>query len=463
MMSNVDNQLMFQNQYAEQVVLANMLLRQDFLEICLEKLKGDDFSYGYNRIVFGCIKNMQKNNIPVGVIALDDYLQKTGEILNAGGQEYIYSLIENIPVSCSLESNISILKECSLRRNISDACSRANKVCREPGERSSSQILEDVERIITSEVVRNRPKNLASVDVQTSLSNVFDKIENGTIKEIGVKMQFQSLDTKLYGLKKSNLIIMAARPSMGKTTLAVNIAENIALNGGKVLFISLEMSHQDIASKIFSSIGNIDYEKFETGKFDEVDKRKIEEVIVKLKSAKLKINDLPNLTVLDIKSIARDTIKEFSGLDLIVIDYLGLIVPSNPMANKNEQVAGISGDLKRLSRELNVPVLCLCQINRGVETRVEKRPTNADLRDSGAIEQDADVIMFVFREGEYKKDVPQRERNKTEIIISKNRRGKTGLANLDFQGKYSRFVDYQQHVSEYCTDDTRVVNIWKKD
>lgn len=461
MMSSVDNLLMFQNQYAEQVVLANMLLRQDFLEVCLEKLKIDDFSYNYNRTVFGCIKNMQKNNIPVGVIALDDYLQKTGEILNAGGQEYIYSLIENIPVSCSLESNISILKECSLRRNIFDACSRAAKVCREPGERNSSQILEDIERIITSEVVRNRPKNLASVDIQESLLNVSEKIENGTIIESGVKTQFSSLDTKLYGLKKSNLIIMAARPSMGKTTLAINIAENIALNGGKVLFISLEMSQQDIASKILSSIGNIDYEKFETGEFDEIDKRKIEEVIIKLKSAKLKINDLPNLTVLDIKSIARDTIKEFSGLDLIVIDYLGLIVPSNPLANKNEQVAGISGDLKRLSRELNVPVLCLCQINRGVEARIEKRPINADLRDSGAIEQDADVITFVFREGEYKRDSTQEEKNKTEIIISKNRRGKTGVTNLHFQGNYSRFVD--DFESQRYVDNSRMANVWQRE
>lgn len=429
------------NEYIEQCLLAGMLQRSDFLERCLEALVEDDFCFKNNHIIFSAIKKMNDNKEVVNFFSMEDYLQKTEQLDKAGGREYLWSLVENLtPNITNIEPNINILKSCTIRRNISDACFKAGNICFFPGEKNVSQMLEEVEREVFSVIQNNRPRLSNVFSIQGCLSELANELEMQKENDECLQTGFKNVDHLLGPLERGELIIVAGRPSMGKTTFALNIISNFLMSDKKVVFFSLEMPRKQITAKITASLGGFELKSVFRKNFDSnEDWRKYSLAVSKLHKKKFSINDDGCLTVLDIKSCSRNVMNEFKGLDLIVVDYLGLIKPSNFETNKTQQISQISNDLKRLAKELNVPVIAVCQINRGVEARPDKRPNMSDLRDSGEIEQDADKIVFVYRDCIYNSGASEEE---AEIIIRKNRNGILGTAKLKFKGEFARFSDF---------------------
>ena len=429
-----------ENQHAEQALLAVMMQRQDCLHKCLDSLTDQDFNFKENKVIFSAVRKMIENKEEVNFISVEDFLQKTEQLPKAGGTEYLYSLVKDLtPNIVNIEPNINILKACATRRNLADAFSEGLNICMFPGDRNMPQMIEAAENVVYKVIRDNRPKTSKLVDLDSCILNLIDRVEKNEI-EIGLKTDFKKLDIILEGLNTGELIIVAGRPSMGKTTFALNIIKNVVAQDKKVVFFSMEMPEKQITAKLCSSVSSIELSKFKNGTMSEHEKYKLGNSISKLNKRQLKINDEGGLTVSEIKSLARDTELSLGGLDLIVIDYLGLIAPSNKASNKTEQIGEISNALKRMAMELKVPVIALCQLNRGVEGRQDKRPTMADLRDSGEIEQDADKIMFVYRDFVYNENSSQEE---ADIIIGKNRNGIIGTVKLKFEGQYSRFSDFE--------------------
>lgn len=439
-MENADS---FKNVYIEQTLLAGMMQRTDYLEACLGRLTENDFCFKNNHVIFQSVKKINNDKEDVSFFSVEDYLQKTEQLEKVGGRGYLWGLVDSLkPNMTSIEANINILRSCTIRRNIADACSKAHQICTFPGERSVAQMLEEVEKEVFSVIQKNRPKTLNTFDIQACFLELAEKLEKmkDTNNNDDIATGFKNLDNLLGPISRGELIIVAGRPSMGKTTFALNIAKEAILANKKVLFFSLEMPKDQITAKVASSIGRFNLQTIFKKEFgSDEDWSNYSLAVSRISDKKFKINDDGTLTVLEMKSCARDVMNEFSGLDLIIIDYLGLIKASNPEANKTEQIGNISNNLKRMARELNVPVLAVCQINRGVEGRPDKRPNMSDLRDSGEIEQDADKILFVYRDYIYNPDANEKE---AEIIIRKNRNGVVGTAKLRFEGKYAIFSDW---------------------
>jgi replicative DNA helicase len=300
-------------------------------------------------------------------------------------------------------------------------------------------MLEEVEREVFSVIQNNRPKLSNVFSIEDCLSELANELDGQKRNNERLETGFGNVDRLLGPLERGELIIVAGRPSMGKTTFALNIISNFLLNDKKVVFFSLEMPRKQITTKITASLGGFELKSVFNKTFhSNEDWAKYSLATGRLHNKKFSINDDGCLTVLDIKSCSRDVMNDFKGLDLIVVDYLGLIKPSSSETNKTQQISQISNDLKRLAKELNVPVIAVCQINRGVEARPDKRPNMSDLRDSGEIEQDADKIVFVYRDFIYNSGANEEE---TEIIIRKNRNGTLGTAHLAFKGNFARFLN----------------------
>jgi len=411
-------------------------------------LNEDHFYRRDHRVLFSAIADLKARSEPCDAVTLGEWLKSHGKAEDAGGVGYIIELANNAPGAANIVAYAAIVRDKAIQRRLLDISARVADVVYNPEGRDARQQLEIAEQEIYKLAENGQRSGAAFKPMNQVLIEAFRVLEqryNSPSDYTGLRTGFTDLDKNTAGLQPTDLIIVAARPSMGKTAFAMNIAEYAALNSGlPVAVFSMEMSTSQLALRLISSLGRISQERLRTGKLLDQEWPRVTSTITLLQAAKLFVDDTPALSPTDLRSRAR-RLKREHGLGLIVIDYLQLMqVPS--MQGRNEtranEIGEISRNLKAMAKELNVPVIALSQLNRAVEQRTDKRPLMSDLRESGSIEQDADVVMFIYRDEYYNKDSP--DKGLAEVIIGKQRNGPTGKIKLKFFGEFTRFDDYTQ-------------------
>ncbi|HRC80272.1 MAG TPA: replicative DNA helicase [Sedimentibacter sp.] len=430
------------NAEAEQTVLASCMIDHSAVEKVVNILKYDDFYFEANKEIYDSIKQIHMQNIPVDAVTVFEELKKRGKIDYIGGFEYLATLTENIITSKSVEAYCNIIKEkATLRKLISVSQEIIEKSYKEDDD--VQKIIELAEQRIFS-VSQNRSINTFS-EIKEVLMTVFNQLEEraktgGGIT--GLSTGYTDLDKMTSGLQKSDLILIAARPSMGKTALALNIAMNVVKNGASVALFSLEMSKEQYVQRIISQESMVDSTKLRTGSLDDDDWTRIINTMSMISNCKIYIDDTPSVTLYEMMSKCR-RLKIEKGLDLIVVDYLQLMTDGRGTENRQQEISNISRGLKSLARELNCPVVALSQLTRAPEHRTDHRPVMADLRESGSIEQDADVVMMLYRDEYYNKEESEKK-GITDVIITKQRNGPVGTVELAWIGQYTKFGNIQK-------------------
>ncbi|HCL56589.1 MAG TPA: replicative DNA helicase [Spirochaetia bacterium] len=429
---------------SEQACLGAILIDPGFaMTEIMSLLIPEDFYHTANQIVFQSMSDLFKENQPIDLITLTQKLKEKGQLENCGGAVYVSSLTTVVPTSGNVVYYAQKVKEKSQLRSLLEASSKIYEMACDESQEIES-ILEESEKMIFK--IAETRVNRNPTPVRTVLMQLVNIIEERKKRKgyTGIPSGFKNLDDMTYGFQNSNLIILAARPSMGKTALALNIAQNITVKSQKtVLFFSLEMSKDELVQRLISSEGRIDATRLRSGFLETSDWTKLKAAAGKLSEAKLYIEDAPGLSYIDIRAISR-RLKARGELDMVVIDYLQIISPPAGKREENRQntVAEISRNLKFLAKELDIPVIALSQLSRGVESRTIKEPMLSDLRESGSIEQDADVVLFIHRPAYYNKEVDENLKNLAEIHIAKQRSGPVGKLNLTFMDKYTCFEDW---------------------
>lgn len=429
-----------QNTEAELALLGSIMLRPDAINEILDVVKAESFYSERNRTIFKIMMELFGKSTPIDVVSLSSRLQEKGMLEQIGGSAFLAELLQNVPSSTNAKHYADIVQKKSMMRNLIAAAERISDLGFDESQ-DLEELLDQAEKNIFE--VTNFSGVHKFVEIKDTLVEAWerlDRLHKSKAELRGVATGFKDLDDKLAGLQNSDLIILAARPSMGKTALALDIARQAAI-GGKtpVGIFSLEMSSQQLVDRMLAAESRVDAWKLRTGKLNmEEEFDKIRDSLDKLSKAPIFIDDQPGNNILKMRSIAR-RLKSEKGLGLIVVDYLQLMVPTNARHNDNlvQQVTEISRSLKHLARELDVPVLALSQLSRAVEARGGK-PRLSDLRDSGSIEQDADVVMFIHREDKYNENSDKP--NIAEIMIEKHRNGPTGKVDLYFDDKKATFI-----------------------
>jgi replicative DNA helicase len=428
-----------QNLEAEQSVIGGIMLDNQALNSALEILDTDDFYSEAHRKIFAAIIELYNRSEPCDLITLSNILKNKTHLDQAGGISYLSSLSDSVPSAANISYYAKIVKEKSiLRKLIGTATEILNKSYTTSSDIDT--VLDEAEHAIF-EISENkiRPtfspfKDLIKDSVKT-IEKLYERKELVT----GVPTGFEKLDDITSGLQKSDLIIIAGRPSMGKTAFAMNIAQYAALDAGiPVAIFSLEMSKEQLALRMLSSEARVDSQRIRRGFLGEADWPKLITAAGRLSEALIFIDDTPAISALEMKAKAR-RLKSEVDLGLIILDYLQLMRGGGYKESREQEISEISRSLKTLAKELSVPVIALSQLNRKVEDRTNKRPQMADLRDSGAIEQDADLIAFIYRDDVYDKSEENPEKGMAEIIVGKQRNGPTGMVKLAFQDKFARF------------------------
>lgn len=428
---------------AEQSILGACLIDSDTVIQSIEMLVPEDFYREDNKIIFECISNLFAKSQPVDIITLKEELSLIGKLESVGGLEYIASLPERVITTAYVEKYINIVKEKAMTRNLINMSNEIAKLGFDTTI-STEQLTEIAERKIF-EITQKKNTKCAS-KLKDLLVSCIDNLENISKngKKKGVPTGFIDLDKRMGGLKGSELIILAARPAMGKSAFVLNIATYVAKNEKvPVLIFNLEMGKEQLADRIICSECFINSTNYRDGTLVDSDWTKLAEGLGVLSEANIFVDDTSTITISEIRAKCRK-MKMEENIGLIIIDYLQLITPNNNKGSREQEVAEISRSLKILAKELNVPVIALSQLSRANEKRNEsnKRPMLSDLRDSGSIEQDADIVMFIHREDYYNKDIVDPEKkNIAEIILAKNRAGETGTAELLWLGEYTKFVN----------------------
>jgi replicative DNA helicase len=374
-------------------------------------------------------------------VTLAEWLDKQGELENVGGINYMGTLVTNTPSAANINAYAKIVRERSVLRQLIQVSNDIADSAYQPEGRKISELLDDAEKKVFDIADQGSRGNKGFAGMKELLTKAVERIDFLFTQDnpiTGVPTGFDDFDDKTSGLQKSDLVIIAGRPSMGKTTFAMNVAENAAIKGQvPVAVFSMEMPGEQLAMRMMSSLGRIDQHKVRTGKLEDDDWPRLTSAVGILSEAPIYIDDTPGLTPTELRARARRMAREH-GLGLIVIDYLQLMQGSgNAKENRTAEISEISRSLKGLAKELNVPVIALSQLNRGLEQRPNKRPVMSDLRESGAIEQDADIIIFIYRDEVYNEESP--DKGVAEIIIGKQRNGPIGTTRLAFLGKYTRF------------------------
>jgi replicative DNA helicase len=428
-----------QNLEAEQSILGGILLDNQAINSVLEVLEINDFYSEAHRKIFAAIVDLGEKNEPTDLITLSNQLRDKNQIDDIGGVAYLASLVDNVPSAANISYYSKIVKEKAILRKLIGA-STAILDKSYASTTDVENVLDDAEHAIF-EISQNKirpsffPLKELIKDSFKTIETLYERKELVT----GVPTGFDDVDKLTSGLQKSELIIVAGRPSMGKTAFAINIAQNAAIEiGVPVAIFSLEMSKEQLAIRMLSSEARVDSQRLRKGFLGETDWPKLTTAAGKLSDAPIFIDDSPAISVLEMKAKAR-RLKAENGLGLIVLDYLQLMRGRDSSLPREQEISEISRSLKALAKELNVPVVALSQLNRQVETRTDKRPQMADLRESGAIEQDADVILFIYRDEVYNKSEDNPEKGLAEIIIGKQRNGPTGKVKLTFLNDYTRF------------------------
>jgi replicative DNA helicase len=430
------------NLEAERSILGAVLLDNHALNAALEKLRAEDFFLPQHRLIFERMIQLAEKQQAIDTITLMEDLERQNQLESAGGIAYLSQLADGLPRVTNVEHYARIVKEKAVLRGLIFSASAIQEQALAAGD-DADTILDRAESAIF-QLAEDRVR-AGLIGVKELVRENFERLErifSEGRRITGLASGYTDLDNQTAGLQPSELVILAARPSMGKTALALNIAENVALRHREpVAIFSLEMSKESLLLRILASEARVDAHKFRTGHMNREDWAKITTGLANLGEAPLWIDDSASSTVLEMGAKAR-RLKRDKGLSLMIVDYLQLVVPSNTGrgTNRQEQVASISRSLKGLAKELKIPVLVLSQLTRAPE-RDERKPQLADLRESGAIEQDADVVLFIHRPNFYKTDLPEEDRAKAEVIIAKQRNGPTGNLNFVFLARHTRFEE----------------------
>ena len=430
-----------QNLDAERSILGAILLDNQALNAAIENLRPEDFFFDPHRRVFQQMVALGETQQAIDLVTLNDALGRRGELESSGGTPYLASLVDGVPRSANIEHYVRIVKEKALLRNLIHATHAIQERAFE-GEEGADGILDGAESSIFA-LAEDRIR-VGLVSMKEIVHANFERLEK-IFREgksiTGASTGYGELDKLTSGLQPSELIILAARPSQGKTALALNFAENIAVRAGlPVAIFSLEMSKESLLQRLVASVAQIDAHKFRTGHLGREDWRRMTEALGQIASAPLWIDDASSLTVVEIGAKARRLKREKGGLALLIVDYLQLISARGRFSNRNEEVSSITRGLKGLAKELQIPVLVLSQLTRAPE-RDERRPQLADLRESGAIEQDADVVMFIYRPNFFKVDALPEERDQADLLVAKQRNGPTDRVRLIFKSRQTRFEE----------------------
>ena len=431
---------------AEQSVLGGLMLDNERWDDVAERVVADDFYTRPHRHIFTEMARLQESGSPIDLITLAESLERQGQLDSVGGFAYLAELSKNTPSAANISAYADIVRERAVVREMISVANEIAEAGFDPQGRTSEDLLDLAEsrvfKIAESRANKDEgPKNIADVLDATvaRIERLFQQPHDGVT---GVNTGYDDLNKKTAGLQPSDLIIVAARPSMGKTTFAMNLVENAAMLQDKpVLIFSLEMPSEQIMMRSLASLSRVDQTKIRTGQLDDEDWARISGTMgILLEKRNIYIDDSSGLTPTEVRSRARRIAREHGGIGLIMIDYLQLMRVPALSDNRTLEIAEISRSLKALAKELNVPVVALSQLNRSLEQRADKRPVNSDLRESGSIEQDADLIMFIYRDEVYHENSDLK--GIAEIIIGKQRNGPIGTVRLTFNGQWSRFDNY---------------------
>lgn len=427
------------NLEAEQTVLGSIMIDGTALEKAINLLSGDDFYYEANKEIFESAKSVHWQNIPVDILTVSEEIKKKGKMEYIGGLQYLATLTENIITTKNVTTYIDIIKQKAILRRL---ISVSNEII-DRGYKES----DDVENLI--ELAESKIFTLSQgrssndfTNINDVLLNVFNQLEERSkIKGnlTGITTGFKDLDRMTAGLQKSDLILLAARPAMGKTAFALNLALNAAKTGASVALFSLEMSKEQYVQRIVSMESLVESTKLRSGELDDDDWMKLANVMNQLAESKIYIDDTASITLFDLMSKCR-RLKMDKGLDLVMIDYLQLMSFGGKADSRQQEISNISRGLKNMARELNCPVIALSQLSRAPEMRPDHRPIMSDLRESGAIEQDADIVMMLYRD-EYYHQEESEKKGIAEVILTKQRNGPIGTVELVYISRFTKFSD----------------------
>jgi len=448
-MSNSDlRKLPPQSLEAEMSILGGILIDNDAINRVLEMLTPEDFYRESHRKIFKAMMKLSDTREPCDFITMTDMLKKAGELEEIGGAAYLATLVDYVPTAANIAYYCKMVKEKSTNRKLISVATEI--VSRGYDEQADVEDMLDKAQKEIYEISENksRPQYVPVQSVLKEAFNILKNLHDQKEHVTGVPTGYVDLDHKTAGFQPGNLIIVAARPAMGKTTLALNIAQHASAESKKkvpCVIFSLEMGKEELVMRFLASIARVDFGRMRTGHFLDSDWPRLTRAAGILHDAKIFIDDSPSITVLELRSKAR-RLKSEHDIGLVIVDYLQLMKGSNNPESRQQEISEISRSLKALAKELNVPVVALSQLNRELEKRADKRPMMSDLRESGAIEQDADIIMFVYRESVYCEDCRKpdttcskgHERD-AEIIIGKQRNGALGTVELTFIGEHTRF------------------------
>jgi len=429
------------NAEAERTVLGAVLVDNSAFNSAAEVLGRDDFYRDGHRRIFDAMAALAERSIPIDTVTLKDELARTSSLEAVGGAAYLASLVEGLPRITNVEEWGRIIREKAVLRRLIHASTRIAQECYE-AERDPSEILDSAEKSIFE--IAERRLNQGFVGIREIVKESFrtiDQLSQSKDLVTGLPTGFVDLDDKTSGLQKGDLIIVAARPAMGKTSLCLNIAQNASHRTGETIGIfSLEMSKEQLVLRLLCSDARVDAHRLRTGNLQEKDWARLAKAYAELSSSNVYIDDSAVVTPLEIRAKCR-RLKAEHGLGLIIVDYLQLVSGGGRVENRQQEIASISRSFKGLAKELEVPVMALSQLSRAPEARTDRRPQLSDLRESGAIEQDADIVMFIYREEEHKPT--DENRGIAEVIIGKQRNGPTGSIKLAFLKEYTRFENLE--------------------
>ncbi|HRH80644.1 MAG TPA: replicative DNA helicase [Thiobacillaceae bacterium] len=434
---------------AEQSVLGGLLLENGAWDRVADVINEQDFYAAAHRTIWKQITRLIDERKPADVVTVAESLETFNELDQVGGLAYLATLAQNTPSAANIRRYAEIVRERAVLRHLAEVGARISESAYNPSGRSASEILDEAEARVFEIKEAGARTSQGFQDLQPLLIQVVNRIDELYSRDnpsdvTGVPTGFSDLDSKTSGLQPGDLIIVAGRPSMGKTAFSLNIAENVALDTNlPVAVFSMEMGATQLVMRMLGSVGKLDQHKLRTGKIAEDDWHKLTNALGRLNEAPVYIDETPALTAMEVRARARRLARQCKDgrLGLIVIDYLQLMAGSGgAQENRATEISEISRSLKGLAKELHVPVIALSQLNRGLEQRPNKRPVMSDLRESGAIEQDADVILFIYRDEVYNPET--QDRGTAEIIIGKQRNGPIGTVRMTFLGEYTRFENF---------------------
>ena len=431
---------------AEQSVLGGLLLDNTAWDKIADMIGESDFYRADHRLIYRHVSKLIGNSRPADVITVSESLESTRELDGIGGLAYLGALAQNTPTAANIRRYAEIVRERAVMRKLAEVGTEIAETAYNPMGKEAGQMLDEAESKVFAISEAGARGKQGFMDMQPLLTQVVERIDmlynrDNPSDVTGVPTGFTDLDRMTSGLQPGELVIVAGRPSMGKTSLALNMAEHVALESGlPVGVFSMEMGASQLVMRMLGSVGRLDQHKVRTGRLADEDWRKLTDAVGRLNDAPIHIDETAALNALELRARARRLHRQYGKLGLIVVDYLQLMSASTQGENRATEISEISRGLKALAKELNVPVVALSQLNRSLEQRPNKRPIMSDLRESGAIEQDADLILFIYRDEVYNQDSP--DKGKAEVIIGKQRNGPIGTVTLVFQGEYTRFANF---------------------